>query len=247
MENKCLNCNDETVGKFCNNCSQATSTHRFSLSHVFKHDFIHGIFHFDKGFFYTLKELFTRPGHSVREYIQGKRVKHFNYFAMILLLLTISYFLKKWSHLDITKLVSDRKQITGFLKVTKDYSKFVIFLHIPILALTSFLLFKKSKQNYIENLVINLFLQCGLICISTLLYLSAFFTDNIQILGFINEVPLILGTFIYLIFFYYQYYSVFGYNKWVLLLRAFIFALLYLVIKSQTNQLVNFVGLRFFH
>ena len=247
MASKCLNCNEETIGKFCSNCSQSTSIHRFSLAHVFKHDFIHGIFHFDKGFFYTLKELFIRPGDSIREYIEGKRIKHFNYFAMLLLLLTISYFLKKWSHLDITKLVDDKKQITGFLKVTKDYSKFVIFLHIPIVALASFFLFKKSKQNYTENLIINLFLQCGLICISSILYLSAIFTDNIQILGFLCDFFLSLGVIAYITIFYYQYYKALGYNKWFLLVRAFIFAMLYIVIKSQTNRLVNFIGLTFFN
>jgi hypothetical protein len=245
MTNKCLNCDNEIVEKYCSNCSQATSTHRISFPYFFKHDFIHGIFHFDKGFLYTLKELFTRPGHSIRDYVQGKRVKHFNYFTMIILLLTISYFLKKWSQIDITKLVADKEQVIGFMKVTKDYSKYVIFLHIPILALISFLLFRNSQQNYTENLVINLYLQCGLTCISSLLYLSAIFTNNIQFLIFISEILLTLGI-IYIIIFYYQYYSAFSYNKLGLLIRSFIFALFYIVIKSQINQLVNFIGLRFF-
>lgn len=101
MTNNCLNCNEELVGKYCSNCSQPASTHRFSLSHVFKHDFVHGIFHFDKGFFFTIKELFTRPGHSIREYVKGKRVKHFNYFATVLLLLTIIYFVKNGRKLNL--------------------------------------------------------------------------------------------------------------------------------------------------
>ena len=104
MINKCLNCNLETSGKFCSNCSQSTSTQVFSLSHVFKHDFIHGIFHFDKGFFYTIKELLSRPGHSIREYVQGKRIKHFNYFATIIFLLTIGYFLKRWTKIETSTL-----------------------------------------------------------------------------------------------------------------------------------------------
>jgi hypothetical protein len=246
MMNKCLSCDIETVGKYCSNCSQSTSTHRFSISHIFKHDFIHGIFHFDKGFFYTLKELFTRPGHSVREYIEGKRVKHFNYFAMILLLLTISYFFKEWSQLDITKLVEDKKQITGFLKVIKEYSKIVIFLHIPFLALMSYFLFKKSKQNYSENLVINMFLTCGLVVFGSLVYLCAIFTGNIVVLSIVNEALAIL-IFIYVIIFNYQYYSAFGYKKLNLIIRVIIFAIFYIILKLLVNQLINFIGLKFFH
>ncbi|PSD44274.1 hypothetical protein C7E23_04010 [Elizabethkingia anophelis] len=125
MTNNCLNCNEELVGKYCNNCSQPASTHRFSLSHVFKHDFVHGIFHFDKGFFFTIKELFTRPGHSIREYVQGKRVKHFNYFATVLLLLTIIYFVKKWAKIESSDLFDTN--VKGLLKVQKDYSKITVF------------------------------------------------------------------------------------------------------------------------
>ncbi|MDC8024965.1 DUF3667 domain-containing protein [Elizabethkingia anophelis] len=167
MTNNCLNCNEELVGKYCNNCSQPASTHRFYLSHVFKHDFVHGIFHFDKGFFFTIKELFTRPGHSIREYVQGKRVKHFNYFATVLLLLTIIYFVKKWAKIESSDLFDTN--VKGLLKVQKDYSKITVFLNIPIIAFISFLLFQRSKQNYTENLVLNMYLLCGLTVISLIL------------------------------------------------------------------------------
>eukprot|EP01132_Coremiostelium_polycephalum_P020155 gene20155-23955_t len=115
MTTNCLNCNEKIAGKFCSNCSQASSTHRFSLAHVFKHDFIHGIFHFDKGFFYTIKELFTRPGHSIRD-----------------------YFLKKWTKIDASAIFNDQSRVTGLFKVLKDYSKVTVFLHIPVIALASY-------------------------------------------------------------------------------------------------------------
>ena len=111
MTTKCLSCNIISEGKFCSNCSQSLSTHRFSFQHVLQHDFIHGVFHFDKGFFYTIKELFTRPGHSTREYIQGKRTKHFNYFTTVIIVMTIGYFIKKWSQLDLVMLSEDKKHI----------------------------------------------------------------------------------------------------------------------------------------
>jgi len=245
MTNNCLNCNKEIVEKFCSNCSQATSTHRFSLSHVFQHDFIHGIFHFDKGFFYTVKELFTRPGHSIREYVQGKRVKHFNYFSTIIILITIGYFLKKWAKVDATVLYEDKKIVEGLLKVLKDYSKITVFLNIPIISFVSYLFFKKSKQNYIENLVLNMYLLCGTLIISLILTISLIFSDNKDFLISVNYLATVL-TLLYVVIFYYQYFSVFNLKKYQLIIRVIIIAILYLLIKQITNNILNTIGLKYF-
>lgn len=246
MTNNCLNCNQEILGKFCSNCSQAASTHRFSLHHVIQHDFIHGIFHFDKGFFYTIKELFTRPGHSIREYVQGKRVKHFNYFSTIILLLAIGYFLKKWTNFDASYFYDDKKEIEGVLKVLKDYAKITIFLHIPIVSLLSYFLFKKSKQNYTENLVLNSYLLCGTLVISFILVICMIFSDNENFLVFVNYFLTVL-TCLYVSIFYYQYFSAFDFKKSQLIIRVIIISILYLITKQATNNILNIIGLKYFH
>jgi hypothetical protein len=246
MTNNCLNCNKEISGNFCSNCSQATATHRFSLHHVFQHDFIHGIFHFDKGFFFTIKELFTRPGHSIREYVQGKRVKHFNYFATIILLMTIGYFIKKWSKVDATVLYDDKQTIEGLLKVLKEYSKVTVFLNIPIISIVSYLFFRKSKQNYTENLVLNLYLLCGTLTISLLLTISLVFSDNKDFLVSVNYFAIAL-TFLYVFIFYYQYFSVFGLKKYQLIIRVIIISVLYLLTKQTINNILNIIGLKYLH
>lgn len=245
MTYNCLDCNGETMGNFCSNCSQSTSTHRFSLSHIISHDFIHGIFHFDKGFFYTIKELFTRPGHSIRAYVQGKRVKHFNYFATIILLLTIGYFLKKWTIIEASDLY-DKTMVSGLFKVLKNYSKITVFLHIPIIALASYLLFRKSKQNYAENIVLNLYLLCGVFTLSLTLPIIMIFSGDKEFLLEVNYFLTIL-TFLYIIIFYYQYFSVFNLKKYKLIIRVIIIAVLYLVTKQLTNNILNIIGLKYFN
>lgn len=104
----CLNCNTPyTKNNFhCSVCGQRTSTHRFSLKSIFAHDFIHAIFHLDKGFFSTLKNLFTQPGVVVKEFLEGKRVKYFNYFTMILILITVGHFLQKYSPIKLVDLMT---------------------------------------------------------------------------------------------------------------------------------------------
>lgn len=52
------------------------------------HDIQHGLFHFDQGIFYTAKQLFIRPGHSIREFIEGKRVEHFKPLSLVIILAT---------------------------------------------------------------------------------------------------------------------------------------------------------------
>ncbi len=82
MTTKCKNCNHDLKGNFCNNCGQTKETHEINFKSIL-HEIQHSIFHIDKGILYTTKELFIRPGLTIREYLHGKRVKHFKPFAYI--------------------------------------------------------------------------------------------------------------------------------------------------------------------
>jgi len=244
MNHSCLNCDAHVSLNYCAQCGQKTSTHRFSLQHFFIHDFVHGIFHLDKGFLFTIKELLTRPGHSVREYIQGKRINHFNYFTTLILILTIGYLLSKLEKVHPSQLFEN---ISGLTKVLKDYSKITVFLGVPVYALSSYVLFyRRTKQNYTENLVINLFMLCGNLTISLLLKMFMIFTNDIQFLRSVNLV--VTGmVLIYIFVFFYQYFSVFRYTKISLIIRVLTVVLLYLVVKQTTNNLLNEIGLRYLH
>ncbi|WP_276381000.1 hypothetical protein [Flavobacterium sp. H4147] len=146
----------------------------------------------------------------MRDYIQGKRSKHYNCFATIILLLTIGYFLKKWTIIEFSDLY-DQTTASGLFKVLKDYSKIIVFLHVPTMALASYLLFKKSRQNFTENLVLNLFLLYGILTISAFMQLVMIFTDNRDFLLSLNNFLAVLTIF-YVIIFNYQYFSVFDYK-----------------------------------
>jgi hypothetical protein len=92
MANICKNCNHTFEGNYCNNCGQAANTHKLTM-HFIWHDLQHGLFHFDNGIFYTIKQLVTRPGHTIREFINGKRVRHFKPLTLVVLLATLYGFL----------------------------------------------------------------------------------------------------------------------------------------------------------
>lgn len=83
----CKNCHQSFKGHYCNNCGQTAETHKLNFHYIW-HDIQHGLLHFDKGIAYTAKQLFTRPGHSIRDFIEGKRVKHFKPISLVMILAT---------------------------------------------------------------------------------------------------------------------------------------------------------------
>ncbi|RCH56451.1 hypothetical protein DJ568_00910 [Mucilaginibacter hurinus] len=169
----CKNCNNTLHGNFCSNCGQTADTHPINF-HYLWHDVQHTVLHVDKGFFFTLKELFTRPGHAIREFIDGKRVMHFKPFALVLVLAGAYGFLYHFFEInDIPQVTADRTLVQTTSKtndwLSSHYSLAVVMM-LPFFALGSFLVFRKSGYNYVQNLVINLFLTAQLLVVSLLLF-----------------------------------------------------------------------------
>ena len=156
MTTTCKNCNHNFKGNFCNNCGQTANTHEINFTSIF-HEIQHGIFHIDKGILYTSKELFRRPGHTIREYLNGKRVKHFKPFAYIFILSTIYALLTKISHkanfLDeflsgMSESASEnpKKGLGLFGEVVQwmaNHYAYSTLIIIPIISISSFLCFYK--------------------------------------------------------------------------------------------------------
>lgn len=86
-EAKCQNCGTEYHGNFCPNCGQSASTKRFTLAQTLKHVLF--IFtKFDDTFWHTTFELFTRPGHMIRDYLRGHRVEYLRPLQLLICLIT---------------------------------------------------------------------------------------------------------------------------------------------------------------
>ncbi len=242
MDNHCLNCHQQLNSNFCHHCGQKASTHRFSLKNFMLQDLVRGVFDIDKGFIYTIKELFVRPGHSIREYIQGKRIKHFNYFTFIILIITLGHL---GDTLDV-KLIdtthyfsTDKEFLAGFEKLSKDNPKLFILIRIPFFALFSFWFFRKSKQNLTEHLVLNTYKASGELLIAIIFtILSVFFKNTFASTYIFSGVVVV--SLIYSIWFYYQYFSTFGYSRAGLYLRSILTSvILILVIVSVTEFMLG--------
>ncbi len=188
----CKNCNQINTGKYCTNCGQPASTHKLSL-HFLWHDIQHGLLHVDKGILYTAKELFARPGPSIREFINGKRVKHFKPLSLVIILATIYGFLLHSLHINLLEDIKITNDSTGeglnFMKKASEWMTthyaWVTLLSLPVYTLASFLAFKKQGYNFIEHFVLNAFLtgQRLMMRIATL-PLLLFFTRSHNVQGF---------------------------------------------------------------
>lgn len=229
MSTDCLNCGAPVMQNYCANCGQKSTTHRYSIKHFVAHDFIHGVWHVDKGILFTLKSLFTRPGHSVREYIQGKRVPYFSFVTLILLILTVSGLIAPYTHGNMSDLMPQggKGMMNDVEKFISHYPKLILIITIPIYSFFSLIWFSKAKLNFSEHLVLNSYRVIVEMIIGLLVSILTIFCQNTQILLFLYfGVLSFLGIF-YSVWFYYQFFSAFNYRKLALILRSILVPISY--------------------
>lgn len=233
---KCLNCDEETSGNFCSNCGQKTTIHRIDFKNFIAHDFLHGLFHVEKGMLFTAKESLIRPGKAALDYIDGKRIRYYNVFYFILVLIGINLFLSNYydqlAEIYITNNTKDVNDALGnkLEHFFTDYAKILIFSFVPLFAINSFILFRKRKLNFSEHVIIAGITFLGILLINTFDTIISFldFTMYFDIIS--NIVSIITGLSI-LILPIYSYYQTFKdyYKKVNFSIRIFLFTLFMLI------------------
>jgi hypothetical protein len=94
----CANCDRAMDGagqKFCPACGQSTPAHRIDW-HFLGHELEHSVLHMDRGILYTLKNLMIRPGHLIRDYIDGRRAHHVKPLLLTMISAAFVVFLTKY-------------------------------------------------------------------------------------------------------------------------------------------------------
>ncbi len=232
MEHHCLNCDYQVSDNYCQNCGQKSTTHRYSLNHFIEHDIIHGIWHIDKGILFTIKELFTRPGHSVREFIEGKRINIFPFVSLLILLLAISSFLTHYTHIHITDLMpeSSKATMSALDKLTTEYPRLTLVIMIPLNSVFSLFWFRKAKLNFTEHLVANSYKTAAEMMIGLIFTIITIYYTNIKGLTYIYYFFVVVLSYAYSIWFFYQLFSKSGYTKKGLIYRGCMFIVSYMII-----------------
>lgn len=239
----CLNCDEPLSANYCGNCGQKATTHRYSLKHFIEHDLIHSIWHVDRGIFFTIKELFTQPGHSIRGFIDGKRANYFPYLTLIVLLVGMDHFLTEFTSIRLADLITESNKafMTEFEKFYEHYPKLFILSTIPIYSFFSFLWFRKAKQNFTEHLILNSYKAAAEIIIGLVFTLICVCYHNKQVLFIIYSFVITPMVLLYDVWLYSQYFSIYGYKKYQLILRSImvlVSASLFLVIIGGIGAII---------
>lgn len=205
MTKNCLNCNTKITGHFCFNCGQNSKTHKINL-HYLWHDIQHGLLHFDRGILFTAKELFTRPGHSIREFLAGKRVNHFKPFSLVIILAGVYSLLSLFFHLNVLSNFYEMKgsgaefnefksQVDTLSEWLSQHYSVLALIQIPIFSLGTFLMFRRNGFNFIEHLVINSFIAAQKLILHVLTFPIYYWTNSTkfsrpfdQIIGLVGYV-----------------------------------------------------------
>jgi len=214
----CKNCEQKFEGNYCNNCGQESNVGNISLKQTFN-SILNGLFQLDRGFFFTIKELFLKPGGSIRHYIEGKRKKYYNPFSLIilssLLLLLVNYLTKyklgiiEFSNAFINGIAgADGPKNTTILmgRIIEWFSihyAYMILMLLPIISLSSFFAFKKYGYSYLEHLVLNAYIKGVEIIFLVAVSVSNIFVKNEDILYYCQ----IIIVFIYTFWVYFQFFN----------------------------------------
>lgn len=158
MKVECKNCGNYFNGHYCNNCGQSADNHRLDIHFVW-HELQHGLFHFDEGILYSFKQLYTRPGHSIREFIEGKRVNHFKPISLVIVLAAFYGLMYHTFGIDGVKpFVHEQSDLIDYHVYNEWISTHFSWLTlagIPFLTFGTFICFRKQGYNFIEYFILN--------------------------------------------------------------------------------------------
>lgn len=233
----CKNCEQNFNGNYCSNCGQKSNVRKVDFKYLLE-EIPNSIFQINRGFLFTLKELFTRPGHCIREFLEGKRKNHFKPLAFIIFTSTLyvlsHYFLGNQTFIDdaISGYKSgDNVENSDLMNWISKNQTYVILILVPFFSLASYLAFIKSKYNYFEHLVLNIYITGQQMFIY---FIFSFIFDRNS---YLILLPLLLG----MIFNFWTYIQFFNnkntFKKILLILLTYLIFILVMIIGMMIGTI----------
>ena len=253
MATTCKNCGNAFDGNYCNNCGQSAHTHDINFKSIM-HEIQHSLLHIDKGILYTTKELFLRPGQTIREYLEGKRVQHFKPFAYIFLLSTIFALLTKLSHKStfLTEILigfnngkadgnsrSDFGWVEQTVQWMSNHYAYTILFILPIFSFASYLCFYKSKYNYFQHLILNSFIAGLRTAINLIILPFTYFVTDIRTNESIDTAKTYLGVGLTIWIFYQFFNTIKPFKRILLAILTYITMVVFIIVLIVGAALIT--------
>ncbi|NNJ58435.1 MAG: DUF3667 domain-containing protein [Lutibacter sp.] len=184
MVNICKNCKTEVTLNYCPNCGNPIKLTRINSQYIVQE--VGSVLNFDKGIFYTIRELILRPGKTIRQFIKEDRNRLVKPIVFIIISsLIYSIFQQLFNFEDGYVGYSFEKDSaihSIFNWVSKNYGYSNILMGIFI-ALWIKIFFKKYGYNFYEILI----LLCFVMGIGMLLFAVFGVADSLIDLKIIDK------------------------------------------------------------
>ena len=143
-------------------------------------------------------------------------MSHLNYFSLLVIVIILFSLVEEITPFHFADLSDDGKEMASSLEeLVKKHPKIVYIGIIPYYSLFSFLFFRKARQNYAEHFVLNTFKGSALLLLTTLfISIASFLKDTSVILRIERVINLVMTG--YGTWFYYQYFSLYYSNGFLL-------------------------------
>ena len=153
----CENCETQFNGHFCSNCGKAAKLKKID-KHYISHELLH-LLHFEKGFFYTVRELLTKPGISIREFLNKNRNKHMKPIPFLILTALLFSIVLHYTHTDEIyndqiSFLSGKTKIYDILHWVQGHHGYANLINGFFIALSVKLFYRKYQYNLFEIIVL---------------------------------------------------------------------------------------------
>jgi len=159
--NICKKCKRKFHGNFCSNCGHPQEIERINSRYIVSE--IGSVLNLQKGFFFTIKELFLRPGQNIKIFISEDRnrlVKPIMFILICSLTYTIfeQIFEFKDGYIDLQFDGSDSAINLIFKWIAQNYGYSNIIMSVFV-AIWIKIFYRKYDYNFYENLILLLFVS----------------------------------------------------------------------------------------
>ena len=156
MSTICLNCGTEITDKYCPHCGQKKDVEKLTW-HSLLHEIFHFFSHIERGFLNTSYQLLIRPGRVIREYLEGKRKKYHKpigfYLIWVAIFILTRELILHWMNYAGSPQGNFLFFATDAGNYFAEHRNFFEFLLMPIMAFFTWLIITRPKLNYLETLV----------------------------------------------------------------------------------------------
>ena len=250
MEMKiCKNCGVELNGKFCSNCGQKVYSEKDKSISNLIHETFHFMTHFDGKIINTLKTIYLNPSKLSSDYSKGIRQKYYAPISLYLLIVVLyllfpladgmnmkmkyykttpimgEYIGNLIEKKSISENLSEEKLGAKFDEKSKNTSKFLLILLIPLSAPLLYMLYFKKKRFIFDNFIllteINIFFFLSFFFILPVLIFPLLYIFSVSIF---DDIAVTLSIIIFSIYYIILLLKIFIVKYWITVLNDIFFA-----------------------